>query len=160
MTAGGGGIDSQPRELYARAQATRERSRDLAAQLGAVQRNNAEVLRRIQAARDRAEQVHKLWLAAHSNPDPLRFSAYARLQARLASMPVIEQAKGILMTQCGWSEDQAFDALRRLSQRENIKVRDLAAKVVATTAQAASAPPHSRDRLQSGVAAQDRAKRA
>ena len=151
MTAGGGGIDSQPRELYARAQATRERSRDLAAQLGAVQRNNAEVLRRIQAARDRADQVHELWLAAHPAADRLRYSAYARLQARLASMPVIEQAKGIIMAQCGWPEDQAFDALRRASQRENIKVRELAAQVVAKTAQSASAQSHTRDRRQLGV---------
>ena len=130
MTAGGG-IDSQPHGLYARAQATRRRSRDLAALHRAAQRDNAEVLQLIQAARDRAQQVHKLWLTARSSPDPLRYSAYARL----ASMPVIEQAKGILMAQCDWSEGQAFDALRRLSQRENIKARDLAAKVVATTAQ-------------------------
>jgi AmiR/NasT family two-component response regulator len=31
----------------------------------------------------------------------------------MASMPVIEQAKGILMAQYGWPEEQAFDALRR-----------------------------------------------
>jgi AmiR/NasT family two-component response regulator len=31
-------------------------------------------------------------------------------------MPVIEQAKGIIMAQCGLPEDQAFDALRRASQ--------------------------------------------
>jgi hypothetical protein len=159
MTAGGG-IEGQPRDLYARAQAARRRSRALAAQHRAAQRDAAEVLRRIQAARDRAEQVHKLWLAAHSNPDPLRYSASARLQARLASMPVIEQAKGIIMAQFGWSQDQAFDALRRLSQRENIKVRDLAAMVVAITAQAGSAQSHSRDRRPPSEAAQDRARHA
>jgi hypothetical protein len=54
-------------------------------------------------------------------------------------MPVIEQAKGIIMSQCGWPEDQAFDALRRASQRENIKVRDLAAQIVHRTAHSASA---------------------
>ena len=54
-------------------------------------------------------------------------------------MPVIEQAKEIIMVHCGWPEDQAFDALRRASQRENIKVRDLAAQIVAQTARAASA---------------------
>jgi hypothetical protein len=52
---------------------------------------------------------------------------------------VIEQAKGIIMAQCGWPEDQAFDALRRASQRENVKVRDLAAQIVAKTARPASA---------------------
>jgi hypothetical protein len=46
---------------------------------------------------------------------------------------VIEQAKGIIMAQSGWPEDQAFEALRRASQRENMKLRDLAAKIVART---------------------------
>jgi hypothetical protein len=55
------------------------------------------------------------------------------------------------MAQCGWPEDQAFDALRRASQRENIKVRDLAAKIVATTAQSAAAQAHSRGRRQPGA---------
>jgi ANTAR domain-containing protein len=59
-----------------------------------------------------------LWLGGSPGADRLRYSAYARLQARLASMPVIEQAKGIIMAHCGWPEDQAFDALRRASQRE------------------------------------------
>ena len=39
-------------------------------------------------------------------------------------MPVIKQAKGIIMAQCSWPEDQAFDALCQASQRENIKLRD------------------------------------
>jgi len=54
-------------------------------------------------------------------------------------MPVIEQAKGIIMARYGWPEDQAFDALRRASQRENIKVRDLAASIVAQAARSAPA---------------------
>ena len=58
----------------------------------------------------------------------------------MASMPVIEQAKGIIMARYGWSENQAFDALRRASQRENIKVRDLAASIVAQTARSAHTP--------------------
>jgi len=52
---------------------------------------------------------------------------------------VIEQAKGIVMAKYGWSDDQAFDALRRASQRENIKVRDLADSIVAQAARSASA---------------------
>jgi hypothetical protein len=43
------------------------------------------------------------------------------------------------MAKYGWSEDQAFDALRRASQRENIKVRDLAASIVAQAARSAPA---------------------
>jgi hypothetical protein len=119
----------------------RRQSRALAEQLRAAQRNSAETLRLREAAWARAERIRALWLAAHPDADRLRYSAYARLQARLATMPVIEQAKGIIMAQCGWSADQAFDALRRASQRENIKVRDLAAAIVAKTASAAPAQP-------------------
>ena len=63
----------------------------------------------------------------------MQYSAHARLQARLASMPVIEQAKGVIMAQFGWTEEQAFDALRKASQASNIRVRDLAAMIVART---------------------------
>jgi hypothetical protein len=59
---------------------------------------------------------------------------YARLLARLQTMPVIEQAKGIIMAQSSYSEDQAFDLLRRTSQRQNVPVRELAAHIVAKAA--------------------------
>jgi len=139
MPAGHGGMDIPPLELYAQARAARRQSRVLAARHRAAEQAAGEILQRIHAARDRAEQIGELWLAARPDTDRLRYSAYARLQARLASMPVIEQAKGIIMAQCGWPEDQAFDALRRASQRANIKVRDLAAQVVAKTVSSASA---------------------
>jgi len=95
----------------------------------------------IQDACGRAEQIRADRVAARTDPDRIRYSAYARLQERLASMPVIEQAKGILMAQYGWPEDQAFDALRRASQRDNIKVRGLAAMLVAGAARQAPARP-------------------
>jgi hypothetical protein len=68
----------------------------------------------------------------------LQRSGYARLQARLETMPVIEQAKGIIMAQSRCGEATAFDILRRASQRSNMPVRDLAARIVASTAGAAS----------------------
>jgi AmiR/NasT family two-component response regulator len=60
----------------------------------------------------------------------LRDSAFARLQARMESMPVIEQAKGILMAQHRCGPDEAFDLLRRASQRANVKVSVLATQMV------------------------------
>ena len=48
----------------------------------------------------------------------------------MGSVPVIEQAKGILMAQHGGGPDEAFDLLRRASQRFNIPVRVLAARLV------------------------------
>jgi hypothetical protein len=60
----------------------------------------------------------------------LRDSAFARLQARLDTMPVIEQAKGVLMAQNQCGSEEAFDLLRRASQRANVKVSVLAAQIV------------------------------
>jgi ANTAR domain len=42
---------------------------------------------------------------------------------------VIEQAKGILMAQQGCGPDEAFELLRRASQRFNVPVRVLAARL-------------------------------
>ena len=113
----------------------------LTRQLRATERKAMENWQLIEAAWNQTEQIRAQRLAARTDRERLRYSAYARLQARLASLPVIEQAKGIIMARYGWSEDQAFDALRRASQRENIKVRDLAATIVA---QAARSAPHRR----------------
>ena len=60
----------------------------------------------------------------------LRESALARLQAKLDTMPVIEQAKGVLMAECRCGPDEAFDLLRRASQSANVKVCILAARIV------------------------------
>ena len=138
MSAGNGTVDGQLDDLYEQALAARQQSRLLATQLRSTQRRTQENWRLVQEAWGRTQQIRELRLAARTSPDRLQYSAYARLQARLASMPVIEQAKGIIMAQRGWTEQQAFDALRRASQRENIKVRDLAATIVARTV--ASAP--------------------
>ena len=132
-------VEDQLHGLYAQAHTARMQSQLLAAQLHVTQRQVEENWQHIRDAWSRAEMILADRRAARNDPDRLRYSAYARLQARLASMPVIEQAKGIVMAKYGWSDDQAFDALRRASQRENIKVRDLADSIVAQAARSASA---------------------
>lgn len=52
------------------------------------------------------------------------------LNEAMQSRAVIEQAKGVLMEQSGVSADAAFDLLRRASQRENRKLRDIAGEIV------------------------------
>jgi len=47
---------------------------------------------------------------------------------------VIEQAKDILMAQHGFTPEEAFDLLRRASQRANVKVAVLAAQLIHQTA--------------------------
>jgi anti-anti-sigma regulatory factor len=76
----------------------------------------------------------------------LQRSPYARLEARLQTMPVIEQAKGIIMAQSACSDAEAFDMLRRASQRSNVPVRELAVQLVAKSAgTAVSAATEPRD---------------
>jgi hypothetical protein len=133
MRAGNGRADSELPEVYARARAARRQSQALVAQLRTAKHNTAVIMQLLRNARDQAEEIHALWLTLHPESDRLNYSAHARLQARLKSMPVIEQAKGIIMAQSGWPEDRAFEALRRASQRENMKLRDLAAEIVART---------------------------
>lgn len=54
-----------------------------------------------------------------------------QLTEAMASRAVIEQAKGILMaTSPGLTPDDAFDMLRTASQRENVKLREIARRIV------------------------------
>ena len=53
-----------------------------------------------------------------------------RLGEAMKNRAVIEQAKGILIGAQGIDEDQAFGLLVRASQRENIKLRDIARRIV------------------------------
>lgn len=54
-----------------------------------------------------------------------------QLGQAMASRATIEQAKGILMASEGCSADEAFDVLRRASQRQNVKLREIAERMVA-----------------------------
>ncbi len=54
----------------------------------------------------------------------------AQLRRALDSRAVIEQAKGIVMASRGLDADRAFETLVAASQRENRKLRDIAAEVV------------------------------
>lgn len=54
-----------------------------------------------------------------------------QLSQAMQSRAVIEQAKGILMARSPHiSADDAFDLLRKASQRENVKLRDIAQRIV------------------------------
>jgi GAF domain-containing protein len=54
-----------------------------------------------------------------------------QLTQAMKSRAVIEQAKGMLMGQSPQlTPDDAFDLLRRASQRENVKLRDIAQRIV------------------------------
>jgi anti-anti-sigma factor len=65
-------------------------------------------------------------------------SAFARLAAQPETNPVVEQAKGIIMAQQRCGPEEAFDLLRRASQRANVKVTVIATRLIA---QVSGQPP-------------------
>jgi AmiR/NasT family two-component response regulator len=87
-------------------------------------------VRRFEHARARLQATIDQLRRGRSHRQILHDSAFARLQAKLDTMPVIEQAKGILMAQYRCRPEEAFDLLRRASQNANIKVSVLAAQIV------------------------------
>jgi anti-anti-sigma regulatory factor len=75
-------------------------------------------------------------VARGSQPDCAASTAadeVARLSQRVSIMPVIEQAKGILMYYEHCTADEAFAMLRSASQRSNVPVREIAAAIVERT---------------------------
>ena len=87
-----------------------------------------------QMLRQAAQETCRGWQPGPAPQDLLQRPAYARLVARLQTMPVIEQAKGIIMAQSACGDADAFDKLLRASQRSNVPVRELAAQLVAKSA--------------------------
>jgi transcriptional regulator with GAF, ATPase, and Fis domain len=60
-----------------------------------------------------------------------RSSTAEGLAAAMESRAVIEQAKGVIMATSACTAEEAFDLLREQSQRENIKLREIAVEIVA-----------------------------
>ncbi|HEY7277709.1 MAG TPA: ANTAR domain-containing protein [Trebonia sp.] len=111
---------AQAAATWARTTELRQRTERLLAEAEAVKQITADARRERRSSPQDRERRQR--------------SEYARLLARLETMPVIEQAKGIIMAQSRCGEAEAFDMLRRASQRSNVPVRDLAARMVAKAA--------------------------
>lgn len=66
--------------------------------------------------------------------DPLAAAELAErvqhLERKIETLPVIEEAKGMLMQDFGLDGEAAFAYLKRLSQDTNTKLRDVAARIV------------------------------
>jgi len=118
--------------------ASKNASREMTVRLEAARREFDAQALRFEQAKSRLNATAAIGRDGDTRGNMLRYSEFARLQARLKSMPVIEQAKGILMAQQGCGPDEAFDLLRRASQRANVKVRVLAAQIIARLAAAGS----------------------
>ena len=118
--------------------ASKNASPEMTLRLEAARREFDAQTLRFEQAKSRLNATAAIGRDGDTQGNMLRYSEFARLQARLKSMPVIEQAKGILMAQQGCGPDEAFDLLRRASQRANVKVRVLAAQIIAKLAAAGS----------------------
>ena len=70
------------------------------------------------------------------------FELSQQLSEAMKSRATIEQAKGVLMAAQGCGADEAFDTLRRASQRSNRKLRDIATEVVANAQQRETGQPN------------------
>lgn len=70
------------------------------------------------------------------------FELSQQLSEAMKSRATIEQAKGVLMAAQGCGPDEAFDTLRRASQRSNRKLRDIATEVVANAQQRRTGRPN------------------
>ncbi|MFI8170713.1 ANTAR domain-containing protein [Streptomyces sp. NPDC085931] len=92
-------------------------------------------------ALERAERLHVLQ------------EEVAQLRQAIASRPVIDQARGILMATHGCTSEQAWHILRETSQLSNTKLRDVAAAVTASAEADGPAPPAAlRTALQTAIA--------
>ncbi len=103
----------------------------VARRLEAARLEFADQAQRFEQARSRLQATVQTISYGRPRREMLYHSTFARLQARLDTMPVVEQAKGILRAQQRRGPDEAFDLLRRASQRGNIKVHVLATQIVA-----------------------------
>ncbi|MBF6331569.1 ANTAR domain-containing protein [Nocardia transvalensis] len=66
----------------------------------------------------------------------------AQLQSALASRSIIDQALGITMAQRRCDRDAAFRMLRATSQRENVKLATVAARIIRAVTGSDPTPPH------------------
>jgi hypothetical protein len=123
---------------------------DVATRLEAARLEFDAQSRRFEAARARLLLTLDQVRNGRPQREILHSSAFARLQARLETMPVIEQAKGVLMAQHHCGPEEAFDLLRRASQSANVRISVLAERIVEQVAspdpQTAEDPPQARIR--------------
>jgi hypothetical protein len=96
--------------------------------LTAARLESEALVRRYEQAAARALAVRDQVRWCRSQRQLLRSSLFAGRPPRC--VPVIEQAKGIVMAQQGCRPEEAFDLLHRASQRAHVRVHVLAAQVV------------------------------
>ena len=75
--------------------------------------------------------LHSAVLLANAQAYWNAYDLGQQLEQAMVSRASIEQAKGILIEQSGVTAEEAFALLKRASQRENRKLREIASEIVA-----------------------------
>ncbi|WP_326758905.1 ANTAR domain-containing protein [Streptomyces phaeochromogenes] len=75
-----------------------------------------------------------------------------QLRRAMESRPTIDMARGILMTACSCSPDDAWELLVAVSQNSNTKLREVAEAVVATTTRQEPLPRQFQEHLAAALA--------
>jgi hypothetical protein len=98
--------------------------------LEAVRLESEGLVQRCEQASARARTIRDQVRQGRSRREKMRSSAFARPQAGLGCIPVMEQAKGIVMARQGCRPEEAFDLLCLVSQRTHVRVHVLAVQIV------------------------------
>lgn len=114
--------------------------------LGALNLYSEEI-----AAFDDTSRTVGLVFAAHAAMAMSTAMHDEQMGQALQSRDLIGQAKGILMAREGVTADEAFDMLRRASQRLNVKLRDVAGDMVDSARAGGSAPPAGGEKDEAGA---------
>ncbi|MGX1913550.1 ANTAR domain-containing protein [Streptomyces phaeochromogenes] len=76
-----------------------------------------------------------------------------QLRRAMESRPIIDMARGILMTACSCSPDDAWELLVAVSQNSNTKLHEVAEAVVATTTRQEPLPEKFQQHLATALSA-------
>jgi GAF domain-containing protein len=81
---------------------------------------------------DEEDRAEGLMFAAHASVALASAQTQEQLRSAIASRTVLGQAQGILMERYKLTPEKSFEVLRRVSQESNVKVRDVAQRLVET----------------------------
>ena len=81
---------------------------------------------------DGQDRAAGLMFAAHAAVALRSAQTEEQLRSAIASRTVLGQAQGILMERYKLSAERSFEVLRRVSQDANVKLRDVAQRLVDT----------------------------
>ncbi|MFC8193827.1 ANTAR domain-containing protein [Streptomyces sp. NPDC057298] len=118
---------------------------------------NASACHGLHRSRPNEDADPDLAAAAEDAADAERWRREARqLRRAMTSRPTIAMARGILMTTCSCSPDDAWEILVTVSQHSNTKLHEVAEALVAATTRQEPLPAQLQQHLAPALAARRR----